>query len=313
MADTELSDLTAATSRVGLQYYATDSGGTIDRRVPEGLPLPLDFQASDPSAPASNPILFAQRRARGVLRVLDPDADPYTLQPHLAFNKRVEWHANGQNTTTFSNFSSAALNSTGTATAVAFTTSTRYGMIRKVEYLVTVASTTAVAGLRGSSGIVNLNSGFHFVGSSGPATGVTNASHRFFLGMIGSNSAPTDANPSAQTSAIGIGYDAADTEVQFMHNDASGTCTKVALGASFPKPSADRTNFYQLSLYAKPGGTTVYYWVTELTGGVVASGSVSTDLPASTQTILPVTWGSVGGVSSVVGIAMSHFYVETDL
>ena len=53
----------------------------------------------------------------------------------------------------------------------------------------------------------------------------------------------------------GSGYDAADTQVQFLHNDGTGAATKIALGASFPKPNADSSFAYRLRLYSPPGST----------------------------------------------------------
>ena len=83
----------------------------------------------------------------------------------------------------------------------------------------------------------------------GPATGVTNASHRAFAGMRNTIAAPTDVDPSTLTNICGMGYDAADTNIQFMHNDGAGRATKIDLGAAFPKPNADRTAVYEIAMF----------------------------------------------------------------
>jgi hypothetical protein len=146
----------------------------------------------------------------------------------------------------------------------------------------------------------------------GPSTGVTNSSHRFFMGLIESFGG-TDVNPSTQIRMVGIGYDAADTQVQVMYNDGSGTATKVALGASFPKPNADRAFTYRLRLYSPPGSTqSVSYEVTYRETGAVATGTITTDIPATTDRLQPLIYAGVGGVSSVVGIAVGPATFQTE-
>jgi hypothetical protein len=112
-----------------------------------------------------------------------------------------------------------------------------------------------------------------------------------------------------------MGWDAADANIQFMHNNESGTATKIDLGANFVVPTSDRSNAYEINLYCPPGSATVYYEITNLTNGAVASGSVSTDLPAATTMLCPVNAQmSVGGTSSVIGISFMGLYFtsETD-
>lgn len=201
---------------------------------------------------------------------------------------------------------------TGTATAVASggTAGNPYSRSGKNEALVTAASTTAVAGWRSttatpaqlSSGSTAVCAGFLAVQRWGPATGVTTATRRAFCGWAAVLTAPTDAQPSNQVSCIGMGYDAADTNMQIMHNDSAGTCTKVDLG--FARPSANRTSYYELVLYA-PGRTAslVYWMVTDLSNGNVYTGTITTDLPAASTVLAPRVWASVGGTSSVIGVA----------
>ena len=191
--------------------------------------------------------------------------------------------------------------------------------MRRLDYLVTTASTTAVAGIRNNALQWTLgapsagNGGFHLVLRWGPATGVATATHRAFAGMRGSVAAPTDVNPSSLTNLCGMGYDAADTNIQFLYNDGSGAATKVDLGASFPKPTADRATVYEVALFAPPGTTqSLSYEVRNLGSGATATGTVTTDLPATTQLLSPYAYMSVGGTSSVIGISVMSLYIETD-
>ena len=208
---------------------------------------------------------------------------------------------------------------TGTATTANVSTTNLHTYMRRLDYLVTTASATAVAGLRNNALQWTLgapsagNGGFHMIMRWGPATGVATATHRAFAGMRGSVAAPTDVNPSTLTNLCGMGYDAADTNIQFMYNDGSGTATKVDLGASFPKPTADRTTVYEVALFAPPGTTqSLSYEVRNLGTGALATGTVTTDLPATTQLLAPYAYMSVGGTSSVIGLSLMSLYIETD-
>lgn len=200
---------------------------------------------------------------------------------------------------------------TGTATSANMADTNAYTRQRKVEYLVTVAAATAVAGLRMATaqwsvgGNIAGRGGFRAFISGAPCTGVTTATHRFFMGMWGANT-PTDVEPSSLTSIVGVGYDAADANLQFMHNDGSGACTKIDLGASFPVPTVDRTDLYELELYAPPGTTqSVSYRVLNRSTGAVATGTITTNLPATATYLTPHVWASVGGTSSVIGAGIA--------
>lgn len=52
--------------------------------------------------------------------------------------------------------------------------------------------------------------------------------------------------------------------------------------------------------------------VTDLATGATASGTITTNLPALGTLLAPRGWMSVGGTSSVIGIALMGLYIETD-
>ena len=64
--------------------------------------------------------------------------------------------------------------------------------------------------------------------------------NRAFFGLAAVTSAPTDVEPSTTVNCVCMGWDAADTNIQIMTNDAAGICTKTDLGASFPVPTGRR-------------------------------------------------------------------------
>ena len=272
-----------------------------------------------PSAPASGGMkLFSKNFALTPMPfVLSPsDVIPWPVQPMIGEGAyRLFLPATG---TTVTSLGWPAITGQGTATAATVGTGNRRSNMQRIEYLVTTPSTTAVAGARMNSngfavnGSSSWEGGFFGFMHGGPSTGLTNSSHRFFMGM-GDTSASSDVEPSTLTNIAGIGWDAADANVQFMHNDGSGTATKIDLGASFAVPSTDRATIYRLRLFAPPGTTrTLSYEVTELESGAVASGTVTTNLPAASSYITPKMYASVGGVSAVTGVAVGPWAFQTE-
>jgi hypothetical protein len=278
--------------------------------------LPL---AAIPSAPATDTlnVLTKKRGGRMMLAVQGPSGLDTSLQGHFAFNAISQWQPAG-NSTTITAVGDAALTVTGTATAANVATTNRYTYMRGLEHLVTVAATTAVAGWRGTAakwgvgGVAAGDGGFYFACRWGPATGVGTTTNRAFVGMANSTAAPTDVEPSTIANIVGMGWDAADTNIQIMHRGA-GAVTKIDLGASFPVPTADRTKVYELVLFSKPGTTQeVGYEVTDLGTGNTASGLITTNMPTTGTLLAPRGWMSVGGTSSVIGIALKNLYIESD-
>jgi len=131
--------------------------------------------------------------------------------------------------------------------------------------------------------------------------------------MANSTAVPTDVEPSTQTLCVGMGWDAADTNIQIMSNDATGTCAKIDLGASFPVPTTDRTALYELALFNPKSTTPSVIWlVTDLVSGATASGTITAaaDLPAAGTLMAPRGHISVGGTSSVIGLGLSSIYLD---
>jgi hypothetical protein len=285
-----------------------------DHAIDGQLDLPV---VASPDLPATDVMALFARKVAGRLlpAFVGPAGLDSSLQPLLARNK-IGWvNPNGNGTVL--GVMGLALTATGTATAANVATTNIHTWMRRLDYLVTTAATTAVAGWRSAAAQFGTGNGaglggFFVVTRWGPATGVATSTTRCFVGMTNSTAAPTDVEPSTLVNCVGMGWDAADTNLQMFHNDASGTCTKIDLGASFPVPTADRTKAYDLALFCAPNSTTIYYQVTDLGTGAVASGSITTNIPSNTTLLAPRGWMSVGGTSSVIGIALMSLYTETD-
>jgi len=89
-----------------------------------------------------------------------------------------------------------------------------------------------------------------------------------------------------------------------MCNDGSGTASKVALGASWPKPNVDNTSVYELVMHQPSGSYEVNWLLINLTTYAMIGGVVTTDLPAAMTMLCPNLYASVGGVSAVIGMAI---------
>lgn len=334
MADTEISALAQLTgagsvadadelvivdkSDTGMAASGTDKRVTAADLATAVFERPLaEFETADPATPGSGARLFSRVvGGRRLPAYVGPSGIDSSLQPFLARNGIAGAFPNGNSTTL--TYLRLALTATGTATAANVATSSLHASMKRLDYLVTTAATTAVAGFRSTAAQVFRGAtagigGFHYVCRWAPATGQATATSRAWCGLRASASAPTDVEPSSNVNAIGMGWDAADSNVQIMHNDGSGTATKVDLGASFPVSTTDRAKVYELALFAVPGTTEVAWQVTDLTTGAIATGTItSADMPSQTTLLAPVAYCSAGGTSSVIGVTLFGLYIETD-
>lgn len=286
----------------------------------EGGQLRLPAIAT-PATPASGGVKIYGKDLGGRIMpmIVGPSGIGVALQPHLGGNRAARWTPAGNSTTAVLD-GFPTVSAQGTATAFNWASTSRRTRMAMIEYLNGTASTTAIAGLRTSVARWTVGAatagdgGFHLRCTWGTATGIatTSATHRGFCGLR--TGTPSDADPSGLTNIVGMGWDSADANIQFMHNDGSGTATKIDLGAGFPRPTTDRGDVYELIMFSPPGTTqSVGYLVRNLLTGAEASGVVTTNLPANTQALGWAHHISVGGTSSIIGTALMGVYVETDL
>jgi hypothetical protein len=234
---------------------------------------------------------------------------------HL-YAARSAWQATG-NATTVVATGDGALTTVGTATTANVATTNTHTASRRVDYLVTVAAAGAIAGWRVPAAkwfrSNNANyGGFNFTCRWGPATGVATATTRAFVGLRASTAAPTDVNPSTLVSCLGMGWDAGDANMSMIFNDATGAATKVSLGGTFPRPTVDRTNFYELKMNCPANSIQVSYVVKNLTTGSEISGLIPAgDMVPQNVLLAPNCYMSTGGATSVVGMALGTMVMES--
>lgn len=139
----------------------------------------------------------------------------------------------------------------------------------------------------------------------------TTALQRCAVGLFNATTAiATTQSPSALTNCIFAGWDSGDTNLQIMHNDAAGTCTKINLGANFPanNPAA----VYEAIFFCAPNGDAVGYRVKRLDTDDVAVGTITTDLPAKATTLTWHAYANNGGTAAAVVLEFLRMYLETD-
>lgn len=288
------------------------TGISIDIWDDENNTMTFPAHPSDPPAPPAGFVNLFAKNLGGRLVPAFKVASGLTssLQPHMARNGWAQWRPT-VGSSTVSAIGAAALTATGTATAAGYGTTSLHARSSRVDYLVTTAATTAVAGYRAGTNTYRGVDGYHHIFRVAPATGTTGvATQRFFCGMAGSTTAPTDVNPSTLTDIVGAGYDSADANWQVFFNDATGTATKVDTGIA--RPAADRLGPFSVMIYCPPGGGSLGVTLINEETGSSFSTTATTDLLTTSTACGPRAYHSVGGTSSVTGLTLFSGYVETD-
>lgn len=192
---------------------------------------------------------------------------------------------NNSTTVTVDNIAAQSTNGSPTARAVA-TTNQQTKMVR-LAIAVSTPAANGVCGMRSSTALWTVGSGFKFETTFAYTDTSLNTGALQFYGMTASTGGITissTASVSSLLNMIGIGSDAGDTALSIFYN-AAGTATKTTLSATdFPanRGASASADIFQFALYNAVGSSSVVYQVTNLTTGVVASGTISSNLPATT-------------------------------
>lgn len=190
-------------------------------------------------------------------------------------------NGNSSNSASVFNFNTAqfgqAINGGGLVTKAntnAFTRQTRY-------YYASAAGAGSSAVNYSTTALFWGSGGWFYGERVGNSDAATVANARCFYGVSAGLAAPGNVNPSSLVNMLGFGADSGDANMQFMHNDGSGTATKVDLGANFPANTSN-VDFYEMQMLYLPASGVVKYYIKNLANGVESSGSVTTDIPADT-------------------------------
>jgi hypothetical protein len=161
----------------------------------------------------------------------------------------------------------------------------------RLRYYASVVSAGRYTGLRGSALLWYIHGGFKFVCDFNISDTAFSANCQQFYGLAGQTTdlaygTVSGTLVSTLTNIVGVGSEVGDTNLQVFYNDATGTASKINLGASFPAnrtAGAEMTTVYSVTLLNQPASTRVTYRVVNNETNAVATGIISTDLPASSQ------------------------------
>lgn len=220
---------------------------------------------------------------------LTSDIPNTSLIPNLTGHENFRGVQYANNSTTETTFGGITISSTASTLArTADGTNFASKQIRK-GFFASVVSSGRYTGTRGSALLFFLGGGFRYVCDFYVADTAYAAGCRQFYGLAGQTTdlGYTDVTQvDSLTNIIGVGSDAADTNLQVFHNDGSGTATKVDLGASFPANrtvGAAMTTMYSVTLYNADNSSNIIYRVSNNETGAATEGTLSTNLPLATQ------------------------------
>ena len=178
---------------------------------------------------------------------------------------------------------------TGTATAQTPATTNTQTQQLALKYGVSTPAANGVCAYRSTQAYAMISNGFRFVVGFGVSDSAYNSGARQFYGVTASTTnlgISSTVTVESQVSIIGIGSDAADTNLQIFYNDGTGTATKIDLGANFPAnrtAGAASTDFFTLELFNEESSSNVLYKATSLATNTVVQGTLTTNLPTATM------------------------------
>lgn len=146
-----------------------------------------------------------------------------------------------------------------------------------------------------------------------PADAATVAQRRCFVGLIEATGVFSNVNPSTKTNVFGVGADSGDTDLSIIHNDSTGTATKVTL-TGFDQ--ADTAAIYDALLWCDPGDSALRYKVVRYKAGgapTTIEGSVSSEIPTADTLLAHYVWVNNGSTAAVAAVHFAFLEVERDV
>lgn len=303
----------AAGSTTQVQYNSSSAFSGAANLVIDagGSPNTGDYSSTNPATPSTGLTAFSRNRCGyRRLSVIGADANPKEL---ASFQGSTFIHtavATGSGSTNTTQYGFSASTVTGTATAVTYAPSSLLGAFSRVSYLST-AGTSASCGALWNNRIMCRGSvagcgGFEMV--CRVSIDVIAASQAFMAACVSVTADIGDTDPSAQVNMIGFGADAGDSNLQFMHNDGSGTATKVDLGVNFPAKTSGA--IYELRIGCLPNDSVMYYSAQRLDVAQFTEGNANSDLPTNTTLMEFQLHGGTRAVGTAVTVGFQQLYIE---
>ena len=296
---------------------AWNAGHTIDS---SGVDIPSS--STLPTAPAAaNGRHFTRALAGKQLGgILGPDGQPVAFAPHPATQRIMR--INPQEGVTTLTQDGVTVTQQGTITLVSGALTTAATRMRKVRWA-SAAAINSMAGFGfGGARYITVGSGagvggFFMHCRFGVGDAVTTGNPFTFVGMQAANPNANNA-PNTLLNCVGMAALSTDTSQWYMVYGGSAAQTAIALGTALGGTTGANppTAIYDLVLYAPSNATTVNYQVTNVTSGVVVSGTLTgtsgTALPASTTALQATCFRSTNTGTTAVNFDLVSFYVEMD-
>lgn len=179
----------------------------------------------------------------------------------------------------------------GTATAVSVSTGSELSKKIRTRMQVSTPAANGICSYRSTSALHYVGTGFRFSFGFGVSDSALNTGARQFYGITSSTTALTISSTALVeqlTNVIGIGSDALDTNLQIFHNDGTGTCTKIDLGANFlaNRNASPYTDFITFELYNPEQSSDIHYRaISHQNNNFTVEGTITTDLPSNTTAL----------------------------
>jgi len=271
-------------------------------------------ESNTPDAPILGLTAYSKSLAgRQMLAIIGKSGLDYTLQSHIGRNKIALWQANGDATsfTAIGGIFAVAGAAVSRVVSIAsfFTWFRRLGV--STTNIEGMSSGLRTARLQYGRGNIAGVGGFHFICRFGISDAAAVATGRLFIGLVTTQAVLGNINPSTFLNCVGIGADDTDTNLHLISNDATATASKIDLGIDFPANTRN-TDMFELIMFCPPNGSSIQYTVTNLTTGVVTSGTYEGKIPASTTLMAIQAWRNNGDTALVASLDIVNIYCETD-
>lgn len=140
--------------------------------------------------------------------------------------------------------------------------------------------------------------GWEFVARHGATTLPTGP--RLFCGMVSvTNVGRTLETSTLTASSAAFGLDSTDTNIQCLTNSNAGSATKIDTGIPLVA-----NGWYEMSIWAEPGSTRVFFRLCRLDTGAVFRTSTATDVPATGSLMVPQLIAGLNGTNTGTAYVM---------
>lgn len=209
------------------------------------------------------------------------------------------WSAIVSNNTTGLNSMGMAGTATGTGTQHTLAVGNVYSEMSPLTEYLQASASNVFARVQSTGTVLLADGGYDIRFLGGLADGSANASTQMAFGMAAAGAVNTGA-PSASANSLLFGFDAADTNIQLMHNDGAGSATKVDTGLA--RPSGDRDELYYCRFVNVAGSGEVTCTILRISDMATFAAVVNSDQPAAGTGLVAFQTMNNGGATAPVGL-----------